>query len=173
MEPTDAEAVGLAACGDTGAFMVLVQRYRAPLIAHIHGRLRMRDEAEDVAQDVFCKAWQHLPRLRRPEAFAGWLFRIADNAICTSARRTRPAPRDDDPISPPVGHYSADSSVDIHAAVAALSEDQRTAVSLRFFSGMSTEEVARVLGIPSATVRTRLSRAYTELRRRLAHCVEA
>ena len=78
MELPDAQAVELAARGNADAFMILVRRYRAPLIAYIHGKMRGRDEAEDIAQEAFCKAWEHLPTLRSPAAFAGWLYRIAN-----------------------------------------------------------------------------------------------
>ena len=171
MELPDAEAVKLAAGGDADAFMTLVRRYRAPLIAYVHGRTRIRDEAEDIAQDVLCKAWEHLPRLRDPGAFAGWLYKIAANAILSASRRRRPMNLSDDlpDLSP---EPSCDASVDIHAAVGALPEDFRTAVSLRHFSGMSTDEVARALGVPPGTVRSRLSRAYARLRVQLAHRVE-
>jgi RNA polymerase sigma-70 factor (ECF subfamily) len=157
----------MAAGGNAEAFMVLVRRYRAPLIAHIHGRTRGRDEAEDIAQDVFCKAWQHLPRLRSPAAFAGWLFRIADNAIATAARKPRPTSLDDDPADGPARGPSMNSSVDVHAAVSELSHEHRVVVWLCHFSGMSTDEAARVVGVAPGTVRSRLSRAYAELRERL------
>lgn len=170
MELPDAEAVKLAARGDADAFMTLVERYRAPLIAYVHGRTRRRDEAEDLAQEVFCKAWQHLPGLKDPAAFPAWLFRMAHNAILTASRRPRPAQLEDDPAdSSPAGN---ENSVEVHAAVAALSEEFRVTVSLRHFSGMSTDEVARTLGIPPGTVRSRLSRAYAQLRQRLISRVE-
>jgi RNA polymerase sigma-70 factor, ECF subfamily len=169
VELPDAEAVKLAARGDADAFMTLVRRYRAPLIAFVHGRVRARDEAEDVAQEVFCKAWEHLPRLREPGAFAGWLFRIAGNAIVNASRRPRPATLEAEPVGP---EPSCDNSVEVHAAVGSLPEEYRITVSLRHFSGMSTEEVAQVLGVPAGTVRSRLSRAYARLRASLAHRVE-
>jgi RNA polymerase sigma-70 factor, ECF subfamily len=172
VELPDAEAVKLATKGNADAFMTLVRRYRAPLIAYVHGKTRVRDEAEDVAQEVFCKAWEHLPRLRDPAAFSGWLFRMAHNAIVNTARKPRAVPLEADPVGPAGSDPTADCSVEVHAAVGALPEDYRVAVSLCHFSGMSTDEAARALGIPSGTVRSRLSRAYAQLRGRLAHRVE-
>lgn len=152
--------------------MTLVRRYRAPLIAHIHGRTRKRDEAEDIAQEAMCRAWQYLPRLRDPGRFVGWLFRIADNAVLTSARRPPGASLGDEPSGRPHNEPSMNSSVEVHAAVNELSHEHRVVVSLRHYSGMSTEEVAEVLGVPRGTVRSRLSRAYAELRGRLAGMME-
>ena len=167
VELADAEAVRKAACGDAEAFMVLVRRYRAPLIAHIHGRTRARDEAEDIAQEVFCKAWQYLPGLRKGAAFGGWLFRIADNAVATAGRKPRLVSLAIDAIDASTGGGSSNSSVDVHAAVSELPAERRMAVWLCHFSGMSTDEAARVVGVSPGTVRSRLSRAYAELRERL------
>jgi len=172
VELPDAEAVKLAARGDADAFMTLVHRYRAPLIAFVNGRIRARDDAEDVAQEVLCKAWEHLPRLRDPGAFAGWLFRIAGNVIINASRRPRFAALEGEPAGSIAPDPACNSSVEVHAAVGALPEDYRIAVSLRHFSGMSTEEVARTLGVPAGTVRSRLSRAYTRLREQLSNRVE-
>lgn len=168
----DAQAVQLASRGDANAFMTLVRRYRAPLIAFIHGRTRARDEAEDLAQDVFCKAWQQLPRLREPAAFSRWLFRIASHTIITASRKRRPAMLANGDVEVAVPPASANSSVDVHAAVAELPEAQRIVVSLRHFTGMPTDEIAAVLGIEPGTVRSRLSRAYVVLRKGLARRME-
>ena len=171
VELPDAEAVKLAARGDANAFMVLVHRYRAPLIAYVHGKTHARDEAEDIAQDAFCKAWEHLPKLRNPAAFGGWLFQIANHAVITAARKPRVGPLETEAADRPA-ETSLDCSVEVHAAVRELSQEQQLVVSLRHFSGMSTGQVARTLGIPAGTVRSRLSRAYAELRNRLARQVE-
>jgi len=105
---------------------------RAPLIAYVHGKTRRRDDAEDLAQEVFCKAWQHLPGLKEPEAFPAWLFRMAHNAILSAARRPRPhSSKTNLRTTAP----SNENSVEVHAAVAALSEEFRITVSLRHFSG--------------------------------------
>lgn len=168
---TDAQAARRAAGGDADAFMTLVHRYRAPIIAFIHGRIRRRDEAEDLAQEVFCRAWEHLPRLREPAAFAGWLYRIAANAIVSDGRQLRPASLETEPPQPV--ESNCDHSLDVHAAVGALAEEFRIVVSLRYFSGLSTEQIAEVLGIKAGTVRSRLSRAYGQLRVHLASEVEA
>ena len=172
MDGTDAQAVERAARGDRDAFMVLVRRYRGPLIGYIHGKTRVRDEAEDIAQDVLCKAWEHLPGLREPAAFGGWLFRIAAHAVVSAARRPTVGSLDGEPVAPGRVGPSDDCSVEVHAAVAALDDDRRIVVGLHHFSGLSTAEIAEALEIPPGTVRSRLSRAYGELRRRLADRVE-
>lgn len=177
MELTDAQAVERAARGDAKAFMILVQRYRAPLIAFIHGKIERRDSAEDFAQDAFCRAWEHLPGLREPAAFAGWLYQITANAIRTEGRRarlveSRTVALDHDPPATgsetPEAEPSMNCSVNVHRAIGSLSEEQRIVVSLRYFSDLSTDEIARVLGTQPGTVRSRLSRAYGELRRILS-----
>ncbi len=173
VELPDALAVKLAANGNADAFMALVRRYRAPLIGYIHGKTRVRDEAEDIAQEVFCRAWEHLPGLRDPAAFAGWLFRIAGNVVISGSRRPRLAPLGAEPVTAADHEPAMDSSAAVHAAVGDLPEHQRVVVSLRHFSGMPTDQIARVLGVPPGTVRSRLSRAYGQLRHQLSNRVEA
>jgi RNA polymerase sigma-70 factor (ECF subfamily) len=179
---TDAAAVKQAARGDADAYMVLVQRYRAPLIAYIHGKTRLRDEAEDLAQDVFTKAWISLPRLREPGAFGPWLYRMASNAVVSAARKRRPVELERT-SEPAVDDRAVDDSLDggdneeraaaVHAAVGRLPENQRMVVALRHFTGMSIDEIATACELPAGTVRSRLSRAYATLRDRLSQQVEA
>jgi RNA polymerase sigma-70 factor, ECF subfamily len=166
---TDQQIADRARDGDAAAYVLLVQRYRAPLIAYVHGLTARRDDAEELAQEAFCRVWEKLPTLRQRDRLVSWLYRIAHNLAVTAGRRPRAAALAHEPASAPV---PADSSHEVHRAVAELPEPQRVAVSLRHFSGMSHEEIARVLGVPEGTVRSRLSRAYDRLRPLLAHLLE-
>jgi RNA polymerase sigma-70 factor (ECF subfamily) len=168
---TDQQIAARAGEGDGAAFVQLVERYRAPLIGYVHGLTGRRDDAEELAQEAFCRVWEKLPTLRLRDRLVSWLYRIAHNLAVSAGRRPRAAALTREPTGtnnqPP-----RDPTRDVHRAVAELPEPQRVAVALRHFSGMSHEEIARALSIPEGTVRSRLSRAYERLRPLLAHLLE-
>src|SRR5262249_37191850 len=135
-----------------------------------YGLTGRREEAEELAQEAFCRVWEKLPTLRHPERLVSWLYRIAHNLAVSAARRPRlvalPAETEAQPTAP------TDASVEVHRAVAALPEAPRVIVPLRHSPGMSHEEIAQTLPTPAGTVRSRLSRAYERLRPLLAHLLE-
>jgi RNA polymerase sigma-70 factor (ECF subfamily) len=161
---TQAEIVARACTGDVQAFSLLVERYRAPLIAYVLGFVGRKEQAEELAQEVFCRAWQQLPRIRQPERLVNWLYQTAHNLAVSALRRPRlaalPAELQERESGPPPDAHAAE----IHRAVGELAEPFRTTVALRHFSGLSHEQIAAYLGVPEGTVRSRLSRAYTQLR---------
>jgi RNA polymerase sigma-70 factor, ECF subfamily len=159
---TDQQIAAQARAGDAAAYVQLVERYRAPLIGYVYGLTGRREEAEDVAQEAFCRVWEKLPTLRRRESCAGWLYQIAHNLAVSAARRPRLAVLAHDPVDRE--ERPADPWLEVHRAVADLPELQRVVVSLRHFTGLSHEEIAEALSIPAGTVRSRLSRAYERLR---------
>jgi RNA polymerase sigma-70 factor (ECF subfamily) len=166
---TDGQITARAGQGDVTAFVQVVERYRAPLIGYIYGLTGRRDEAEELAQEAFCRVWEKLPTLRQPERLVSWLYRIAHNLAVSAARRPRLVALPDEAPAPPA---AIDASAEVHRAVAALPEPHRVIVSLRHFTGMSHEQIAQTLHIPAGTVRSRLSRAYDRLRPLLAHLLE-
>jgi RNA polymerase sigma-70 factor, ECF subfamily len=167
---TDQQIAARASAGDVAAFVQLVERYRAPLIGYIFGLTGRREEAEELAQDAFCRVWEKLPTLRRRDRLVSWLYRIAHNLAISAQRRPRLAVLAHDP--PGREAQPADHWLEVHRAVAQLPEPQRVIVSLRHFTGLSHEEIAEVLSIPAGTVRSRLSRAYDKLRQLLTPFME-
>jgi RNA polymerase sigma-70 factor, ECF subfamily len=168
---TDQQIAARARDGDTAAYVQLVERYRAPLIAYVYGLTGARDDAEELAQEAFCRVWEKLPALRHRERLVSWLYRIAHNLAVTAARRPRAAALAHEPARAPAS-VPKDPTYEVHRAVAALPEPQRVVVSLRHFAGLSHESIALALTIPAGTVRSRLSRAYERLRPLLAHLLE-
>jgi len=166
----DRQIVVQAGKGDVAAFVQVVERYRAPLISHIYGRTGRRAEAEELAQEAFCRVWEKLPTLRKPDRLVSWLYRIAHNLAVSASRRPRPVTLPDDPVAP--ANTQVDAGAEVHRIVASLPEMQRVVISLRYFAGLSHEEIAQALDIPAGTVRSRLSRAYERLRPLLAHLLE-
>jgi RNA polymerase sigma-70 factor (ECF subfamily) len=169
---TQAEILASACRGDVSAFAQLVEDLRAPLISYLLGIVGTRDPAEEMAQEVFCRAWQHLPRIRKPDRLVSWLYQTAHNLAVSALRRPRLAALPEDlparaTTLPPDEHGLA-----LHRAVGQLSEPFRSTVALRHFSGMSHGQIAEYLGVPEGTVRSRLSRAYAQLRKTLGPLME-
>src|SRR4029077_7968900 len=86
---TDGQIASRARAGDVAAFVQLVERYRAPLIAYVYGLTGVRDDAEELAQEAFCRAWERLPALRRRDRLVSWLYSIAHNLAVSASRRPR------------------------------------------------------------------------------------
>jgi RNA polymerase sigma-70 factor (ECF subfamily) len=173
LEKSDAQLAEDAARGDAPAFGALVERFRSPVIGHLIGMLETRDDAEELAQEAFLKAWQKLPSLASPEAFGAWLHRIAHNLALGHVRRPRSVPLPSDVpergCDDPGGQKPEDNKyLPLLAAVSRLSEPHREVIARKHFGGYSGEQIALQLGISAGTVRSRLSRAYDELRGMLA-----
>lgn len=171
MALTDLQIASRAREGDLAAYVQLVERYRAPIIGYIYGITGMRDDAEELAQEAFCRVWEKLPGLRRRDRLVSWLYRIARNLAVSAARRPKSIALVHEPAAA-VSAPPADPSADVHRAVADLPEPHRLVVSLRHFAGLSHDEIAQTLSLPAGTVRSRLSRAYDRLRPLLAHLLE-
>jgi len=161
--------------GDSGAFTVIVERYQDELYTMSLRLLGVPADAADVVQETFLRAYMNLPRLRAVSV-RGWLYRVAVNASRDVQRRAvrRPAdPLEDsegkvlDLPSPDVGPEAALESRErvaaIRRALMTLPEDYRVAVVLRDVNDLTYEEIAEVLRVPLGTVKSRLSRARTQL----------
>ncbi|MBX6384413.1 MAG: RNA polymerase sigma factor [Microbispora sp.] len=169
----DDEAVTRALAGDLDAYEVLVTRYSA--VAHrTASLLGAGDEAEDVVQEAFVKAFRHLGGFRRGSSFRPWLLRIVANE---THDLTRSRGRRSDltvrlsgvrepygPDDPEGAAVDADGKARLLAAVRALPEREREVVVCRYFLQLSEAETAEVLGVRLGTVKSRTFRALRRLR---------
>ena len=175
---TEQELVRAAAGGDTEAFERLVRTYENKIY---HLALRMcgsADEAADIAQEAFLAAWRGLPSFRGEAGFATWLYRLTSNAAIDYLRRQKKQrgdmSLDDEELgldavdSGPSPQETAEGS-ELRSAVAAglnqLSEGHRQVLVLREIQGLSYEEIASVLELDIGTVKSRISRARSSLRK--------
>jgi len=154
--------------GDHAAYGELVRRYQARLYRFVLRMVGSPDEALDLAQDAFMRAWQALPEWRPDAKFHTWLFRIASNAALDALRRRRVV--EFVPIEEGFDAESAEPDPErrmeiaqrvrgLEAALQVLPPEQREVVLLREVEDMSYEEIGAVLGIAEGTVKSRLARA--------------
>ena len=163
-----------AAGGDMQAFEALYRRHAG----RVHGVIQRLvgfhgARAEDLTQEAFVRAWQALPAFRFESAFGTWLHRIAVNAVLAQARRRGErlgidGSAEDEAIALPDPSIGSDADrLDIEAAIAGLPAGARQVLVLVGLYGHSHEEAAVMLSIPVGTVRSRVSRARSSLRKRL------
>lgn len=171
-ELDDQECIALALDGNGKAFPALVKRYQDRIYRFILRLIRSPDEASDLTQDTFLRAYQGLARWRPDASFKTWLFRIARNAAFDHLRRVKRvefvALEDDmeipDPAAGPEAVLETAQRVRIlAAALGRLPQDHREILLLREIEDMSYEEIADVLGLNTGTVKSRIARARAAL----------
>jgi RNA polymerase sigma-70 factor (ECF subfamily) len=164
-----------ARSADAWAFGQLFDHFHLPIYRYVVSRVHSPADAEDLTQLVFVKALEALPRYEsRGIPFGGWLFRLARNAV-VDFTRTRHEHADLDAVTfqgtnepGPEDVAMIRQDLDrVHAALATLTDDQREAIALRFFAGLSAREAAEVMGRQEGTIRGLQFRAIAALRRQL------
>jgi RNA polymerase sigma factor (sigma-70 family) len=161
--------------GDTHAYEELVYAYQGIAFRTAYVIARNGADAEEAAQDGFVKAWRALGRFREGAPFRPWLLQIvaneARNRRRSAGRRAHLALRaaterssGDAAPSPEAAFLSAEQREALVSAVNELPDDQGEVISLRYFLGLSEQEVAEALGLPVGTVKSRTSRALERLR---------
>jgi RNA polymerase sigma-70 factor (ECF subfamily) len=169
------ELVAKAKAGDAEAFGRLFDHYHERVYRYVAARVRRPSDAEDLAQLVFVKALEALPRYeQRGVPFGGWLFRLARNVVIDHIRTAREhvdldglterPGRDAGPEAQVLARQEMDA---VAAALERLTEEQRDAIALRFFAGLSAREAAEAMGKREGTVRGIQFRAIASLRRHL------
>lgn len=184
----DAPLIERVKQGDVKAFEMLVVKYQRRIERLIGRMVRDVDLVPDIAQEAFIRAYRALPQFRGESAFYTWLYRIAVNTakktlgelkrdllVTESARASRD---DDDETSrteneltdgetPESLLASKEVAMAVNAAIEALSEDLRQAITLREIEGLSYEEIAELMNCPIGTVRSRIFRAREAIALRL------
>ena len=184
----DAPLVERVKQGDVKAFEMLVVKYQRRIERLIGRMVRDVDLVPDIAQETFIRAYRAIPKFRGESAFYTWLYRIAVNTakkalgelkrdplVTESARALRD---DDDETSrteneltdgetPEAVLASKEVAAAVNAAVEALSQDLRQAITLREIEGLSYEEIAELMSCPIGTVRSRIFRAREAIAARL------
>ena len=180
---TDEELVAKSISGDADSFNELVLRWERPIYALAYRTIGREEDARDVCQETFLRAFRALPGFRGQAKFSSWLYRIALNLCRDWIRRERRAPIVQPPEDVDVMELAAasepsesiedlvarkDLSRAVERAMALLPDEQRTAIVLKEYHGLTFQEIAELLGCPLSTVKTRLYQGLTVLRRELA-----
>lgn len=184
MAVSDEELVERSIAGDTDSFNQLVLRWERPIYALAYRQIGREEDARDVVQDAFLRAFRALPGFKGQAKFSSWLYRITLNLCRDWLRRQRRAPfvptpeGVDDVADLATPDTDAESIEDVvtrknlsqHVARAMrlLPEEQRSAILLKEYHGLTFQEIAELQGCPLSTVKTRLYQGLTVLRRELS-----
>jgi len=189
VDDVDAQLVERAKGGDPKAFEMLVVKYQRRIERLIARMVRDVDLVQDIAQESFIRAYRALPQFRGDSAFYTWLYRIAVNTakkalvdlkrdplVTESARASINDDEDEtsrvereltDGETPEAVLASKEIAQAVNAAIEALSDDLRQAITLREIEGLSYDEIAELMNCPIGTVRSRIFRARESIAQRL------
>ena len=189
IDDVDAQLVARAKSGDTRAFEMLVVKYQRRIERLIARMVRDVDLVQDIAQESFIRAYRAMPQFRGDSAFYTWLYRIAVNTAKKAlgdlkrdplvTESARASSNDDDDETSRVERELTDGETPeallatkeiaqaVNAAIEALSDDLRQAITLREIEGLSYEEIAELMNCPIGTVRSRIFRARESIAQRL------
>jgi len=177
----DRDLVGRARRGDREAFTQLIVQYQVPLYNMALRMVGRPDDAADIAQEAFLRAWEKIRTLREAP-FKAWLFQIAANLCYDHFRRGRRygvMPEDDQTstsnvvglgVATPDPQERAEANERtrlVRDCIQALDHDMRIAIVLRDVNGMAYDEIAAVLRVPLGTVKSRIARARAQVQERL------
>lgn len=175
--PCDDDLMARIARDEEPAFRLLVERWERPVHAYFWRMTGCREDARDLAQDVFVKVHGHAGSYRPEGKFKSWLFRIAGNRARSWARRRKIVDwvrfdglrhdRADDARPPDADLQSRETGAQVRAAVAALPARQREALVLRRYHEMSQKEIAAAMAISEGAVESLLVRAMQALKQQL------
>jgi len=182
MTLTDDELVARSVGGDAESFNQLILRWERPIYALAYRVIGREEDARDVCQETFLRAFRALPGFKGHAKFSSWLYRIALNLCRDWIRRQRRTPVTQMPDDVDLGDYAAERgpaesieelvsrrelSAVVEEVMAQLPEEQRTAIILKEYHGMTFQEIADMQGCPLSTVKTRLYQGLLVVRRQL------
>lgn len=187
---SDESLVAKVQSGDTAAFDQLIERYKGRLYATIYNMTSNRDDAADLLQETFIRAFRAMPRFRRDARFSTWAHRIALNVTINYLRQHKRRVSlsldqmemdahefdsirevlSQESLAPGDDRESRIASLQkiLNEAIQTLSENHRAVVVMHSVQGMTHGQIAEILGVPEGTVKTRLFHAHRLLRKKLA-----
>ena len=179
---TEQELAARAGAGDTAAFEQLVRDHQNRVFSLAFRMVNDREEAEDLAQEAFLKAWQGLPSFQGDSSFSTWIYRLTTNVCIDFLRKQKrrrdiepvaslddgdnPIPEPSDPgLDPHRQMEQAERSQVLSRGLRALPDHQRQILVMREISGLSYQEIGAALELDLGTVKSRIARARLALRK--------
>ena len=184
----DALLVQQAVGGDTQAFGKLVEKYESFVYRTVFYDLKSHEDAQDVSQEIFIKAYKALSSFRSDSEFSTWLYRICKNTVYDHLRKLSKAKTvplselsdvdegerefeiadTSDAYNPEKTAITNETTKIVHAAINSLSEEHRTVIVLRDIEGLSYTQISDIMSLEEGTVKSRLSRARAALKAKLS-----
>ncbi|MDH5626767.1 MAG: sigma-70 family RNA polymerase sigma factor [Candidatus Krumholzibacteria bacterium] len=167
---TDAELVRECLSGNQRAFETLVRKYEKPIYNVALRILKDPDDAMDISQTVFVKAYEKLESFDEKREFFSWIYRIAINESINASKKTRRQDEYESGVTaalPPTQEEQRNAEIlseEIERAIEVLTLDYRMVIVLRHFHDFSYQEIAEILDIPEKTVKSRLFTARQQLK---------
>lgn len=169
---SDRDCVERCLHGDLDAFGALIEKYQRPVFRAVLAMVANYEDARELTQQAFLKAFEHLPGYDPSRKFFSWVYRIAINESINHVRARRPSEQLDEEVVDAHTQVepmeTADRARSVRQAVQALGPDHREVIVLRHFLELSYAEVAEALRLPVSTVKSRLFDARKILRTTLA-----
>jgi RNA polymerase sigma-70 factor (ECF subfamily) len=184
MALSDEQLVALTVKGDVSAFNDLVGRWEGSLYSFVYRYLGDHEEARDICQEAFVRAYTHLDGFRGQAKFSSWLYQIALNLCRSKLRRKKSRPtvsiddrEEDNPLwalpdtraTPAEAALEGERAMAVREAIAMLPEAQREVIILKEYHGLKFREIAEVLDTPESTVKSRLYNGLEALAKALGH----
>lgn len=153
--------------GNKRAFDTLVKKYQSPVRRFfLHQTLGDEELSDDLAQDTFIKAYTHLASFKNLSSFSTWLFRIAYNVFYDYIRNRKETSGLEDwevDATYQTEQRRIGEEMDIYRGLSILKEAERTCITLRYMEDLSVDKIANIMGMPSGTVKSHLSRGKEKL----------
>ncbi len=182
--PSDEQLVAMSVDGDVGAFNDLVSRWEGSLYKFVYRYLGDAEEARDICQEAFIRAYTNLDRFRGQAKFSSWLYQIALNLCRSQFRRQKARPTvsidedeqknhlrllPDSAVTPDDTAITNERAQALREAIGELPDGQRSVIILKEYHGMKFREIAELLGAPESTIKSRLYHGLESLATRLGH----
>lgn len=184
MALSDEQLVALTVKGDVSAFNEIVARWERRLYNFVYRYLGNAEDAKDITQESFVRAYSHLDGFRGQSKFSSWLYQIALNLCRSKLRRQKSHPtvsiddrEEDNPLwalpdqraTPAEYTLEQERALAVREALAQLPEAQRTVIILKEYNGLKFREIAEILDTPESTVKSRLYHGLENLAQALGH----
>jgi len=168
--------------GNTARYALLVDKYKDKVYSLVMGMLKNKEEADDVAQEIFIKIFKALPKFKRKAKFSTWVYRITYNECISTLRKRKKNTVVLDHVSQTYLADIEDETIDrqeteikyqlLHLALKQLSETNRGLVHFFYFDNLPVDEIAKITGLTTSNVKTKLFRIRKKLHKVLTENLE-